>query len=169
MATMQRIDVTSFEDAIPQLKDHLASVVIDEDDPAVLFKWNMVAMPLFLDAVNLLVAGADGNTAFPLWMQTFPPAVTFTSLTDDMFLYLATNPVNALAPVILAPNTLAAYTSIIGRMTRVEYHPFVQEAMAAVPPGMTLATTYFITDRTIVNFTPTGLSPSQPPFLQVFA
>ncbi|KAF0696215.1 hypothetical protein As57867_012960, partial [Aphanomyces stellatus] len=92
--TMRRINVTSFQDALPQLKDHLASVVIDEDSPAVLLKWTMVAMPLFLAAVNHLVTEADGVPAVPLWMKTLPP-VTFASLTDDMFFYLAMNNVNA--------------------------------------------------------------------------
>ncbi|KAF0684338.1 Aste57867_23651 [Aphanomyces stellatus] len=104
---MRRINVTSFQDAQPLLKDHLASVVIDEDSPAVLLKWTMVAMPLFLAAVNLLVTEADGVPAVPLWMKTLPP-VTFASLTDDMFFYLAMNNVNA--PVILPTHSLHSST-----------------------------------------------------------
>ncbi|KAF0696209.1 Aste57867_13018 [Aphanomyces stellatus] len=125
----------------------------------------MVAMPLFLAAVNHLVTEADGVPAVPLWMKTLPP-VTFASLTDDMFFYLAMNNVNA--SVILGPNPLAATHSIIARMIIIELDPFIQAAMAALPPGITLATMYLIMDRTVAHVTPIDLSPSQPPFRQVF-
>ncbi|KDO19854.1 hypothetical protein SPRG_14884 [Saprolegnia parasitica CBS 223.65] len=129
------------DEALPEVEQDSED---NEPGLALLFKWNDIDMPAFLDAVN--APASSGNLAPPFWMKTLPPNVSFTSFTNDLFEQLKPNAADdRVAPGWIAPNTIKEYGAILAALREVEADPFIQAAMAAVPLDNCLAETYHVT------------------------
>ena len=74
-----------------QLDAYLATIPISEDDPAVLFAWDPVAVKAFVQTANKHLQDAAGPP--PEWLTVAPGGrVTTASVMDEVIAHLASAP-----------------------------------------------------------------------------
>lgn len=134
------------------VNDYVALVVaIGEDDPGLLVGWNNGALAWFIASAN---AGVIAQPQ-PGFVSTIPGTMTVTSIMHDVVVCVAqAGSGGSHADILVAPNTLQQYANALTRLRDVELDPFVQAHLAGLPAGATLATTFQLIDRTIVNAIP---------------
>jgi hypothetical protein len=116
-----------------------------DDDPALLFVWNLDALIEFVELANAVNPANRRNPAPPAWFATIPPNITAVTLTNDIVARVAPYAGGRCENVMLAPNTLIQYGNVIGALKEVELHPFIQHCMRRLPAGVFLARTYVLT------------------------
>ncbi|KAL3661328.1 hypothetical protein V7S43_013533 [Phytophthora oleae] len=138
------VGVFSFDNAIPVINEYLASIWIDADNRGFLLNWNIDNLKAFVATANdQLPANA------PRWMQTPPPHMTANTLVDDIVRVLREDAGGGCGRVLLAPNNMAQYGNIMGKLRDVQSENFMrvvgQVAFGKVEQH--LATTYNLTEN----------------------
>jgi hypothetical protein len=142
----------------------LEKLIVTDDDPAVLFNWEIASVNAFVAAAN-----AFPQVAQPHWITTAPGAMTTHSIMSDIIAHLAQVGGGRTAGVVLlAPNTLSQFGNIRARLSHIEAHPFVQMCSAQFGQNQILAAVYQLADRKIIRAEPMGCIAPPPPNRQLF-
>jgi hypothetical protein len=149
------------------LDEYLSKVPIPDDDPGLLFCWDLTALDAFVNHANK--ARANRKTpSHPAWLATFSPNITKSTLTNDIVAHLAPHAGGRCANVMLAPNSVIQYGNVLNVLARIEVDPFIQHCMQQLPAGVFLANTYVINDREVSCAKPTQRAAPDAPYRQVF-
>lgn len=87
--------------ALLQIDEHLASIQVNNNNPAFLFDWQEENLNAFVTAVNSL-----NPAQAPRWMRTRPPNITVRSFADDVISRLQPLVGGRFGHIMLAPNNL---------------------------------------------------------------
>ena len=135
-----------------------------ENDPAILFDWNLDVLEVLVNGINHHAGG--GPQAF--FISSPAGNMTQTSLLNDIMLTLANVSGGRHGNNLLAPNTLNQALNILRLLSLIETNPWFQQNFHRhIPRGSYLCTVSRIIDRSIANATPCGLV-ALPGFYQIF-
>jgi hypothetical protein len=150
------------------LDEYLSNIPISDDDPALLFVWNLDALIQFVELANAVNPENRRNPSPPAWFATIAPNITAVTLTNDIVAHLAPHAGGRCENVMLAPNTLIQALNVRDALKEVELHPFIQHCMRRLPAGVFLAHTYVLTDRAVACAKPAERAAPDAPHRQVF-
>jgi len=154
----------STSEAYNELNNYLKTCKVTENDPAILFDWNLDVLEVLVNGINHNAGG--GPQAF--FISSPAGHMTQTSLLNDIMLNLANVSGGRHGNNLLAPNTLNQALNILRLLSLIETNPWFQQHFHRhIPHGSYLCTVSQIIDRRIANATPCGLV-ALPGFYQIF-
>lgn len=142
----------------------LQKVIVDDDDPGILIDWNTDILEQFVAFAN----GGAGVPTQPPWITTAVGGMSMATLTSDIVAYAATLGGGRTGRVLIAPNTLSQYGSVLVQFSIVLSHPFVQGCLNALPEAQPIATLSVINDRKIAAAVPLAFAPPPPGVVRAF-
>ena len=131
----------------------LQRIIVDDDDPGVLIDWDTDALERFVVFANALV----GVPALPPWTTTVPGGMSIATLTSDIIAEAAAAGGGRTGRVLIAPNTLVQFGSVLLQFGRIEMDQFVQVCLPAAQRP--LATLSAIGDKRIAAAVPAAMFP----------
>jgi hypothetical protein len=150
------------------LDEYLSKIPISDDDPALLFVWDLDALIEFVERANTVGPANRRSPAPPAWLATTAPNITEVTLTNDIVAHLAPHAGGRCENVMLAPNTLVQALNVNSALKEIELHPWIQHCMRLLPAGVFLAHTYVLTDRAVARANPAQRAAPDAPHRQVF-
>lgn len=120
----------------------MKSVKISDDDPALIFDWNVDNLQAYVNAANASAAGAG---KLPHFVSTTAGSMTPTSLTQDIVTYLCTAAGGRKNQSVLAPNNLVQYANVASLMGHIGCDPLVQSFAGGLSGP--IGTVYVCSDR----------------------
>lgn len=162
-----------------EIKNYLDKVMIDENDPGLMFTWNVGVLMKFARLVNAAIEDPDRVAAVPEWISRNQRGHTTSQLLmEGMIDFMSRRGGGSCHWTLLAPNTAKEFGKVVGALDLIQNNAFMQTTMrilhanelAANPEKKPsyLAHIAFLPDKNPTNWEDFDFQDIQPGYVHLF-